>query len=530
MPMPAGPGRGDTALECAVFDLDGVVTRTAAQHAAAWKEVFDAFLQRRSEGTGGPFTPFDIDVDYRVHVDGKPRLAGVRGFLAARGITLPPGSADDGVDAATEWGVANAKNRAFRRLLDHQGVCLDDATIALIKALRAEGPRAEGLPVAVASSSRNCGHVLTVARIEALFDACVDGNTLNALGLHGKPEPDLFLEAVRRLGRSAGHAALFEDSVVGVAAGRAGRFGLVVGIDRGGNAVELQAHGADVVVGDMAEVDTATLHRWFAAGLSVPMLRAHWDDLEQRLVGKRPAVFLDYDGTLTPIVARPELAVLAPPMRARLARLAALCPVALVSGRDRADVERIVGLDALVYAGSHGFDIAGPGLAMVPEVVGADMPALVAGTATVLAAAVAEVPGAVVEPKRYGVPVHYRQVADDRVGELRAIVARTIADQPRLRCTGGKKVIDVRPNVDWDKGRAVGWLLQALGLATDDVVPIYVGDDDTDEDAFAALRGRGVAILNADRPRRSAASFRLTDPDEVGWFIDRLIEFLERGR
>ena len=523
--MPGCPDRGDTALDCAVFDLDGVVTRTAAVHAAAWKEVFDAFLQGRSESTGGPSAPFDIDVDYRVHVDGKPRLAGVRGFLAARGITLPPGAADDGAEAATEWGVANAKNRAFRRILGRRGVRLDDATIALIKALRAEG-----LPVAVASSSRNCGHVLALAGIETLFDARVDGNTLSEQGLHGKPEPDLFLEAVRRLGMPAGHAVLFEDSVVGVEAGRIGRFGLIVGIDRGGNAAELQAHGADVVVTHMAEVDAATLHRWFADGLNVPALRAHWDDLERRLRGKRPAVFLDYDGTLTPIVERPELAILAPPMRARLSRLATLCPVAIVSGRDRADVERIVGLDVLAYAGSHGFDIAGPGLAIVPEVVGADMPVLVAGTAMVLAAAIADVPGAVVEPKRYGVSVHYRQVADDRVGDLRAIVARTIADQPRLRCTGGKKVIDVRPNVDWDKGRAVLWLLQALDLATDDVLPIYVGDDGTDEDAFAALRGRGVAILNADRPRSSAASFRLTDPDEVGWFIDRLIEFLERGR
>ena len=521
--MHAEPASNDARLRGAVFDLDGVVTRTAAVHAAAWKAVFDDYLERRAGEHGTPFTPFDGNVDYRVHVDGKPRLAGVRGFLAARGITLPAGAPDDTAEAATEWGIANAKNRTFRAILERRGVTLDDATVTLIAALRQEG-----LPVAVASSSRNCAHVLELAGIADLFDARVDGNTLVDIGLHGKPEPDLFVEAARRLGVPPGHAALFEDSVVGVAAGRAGRFGLIVGIDRGGNAPELLAHGADVVVADMGEVDAPTLHRWFADGLTVPALHSHWGDFAARLADRRPAVFLDYDGTLTPIVARPDLATLTPAMRTRLARLARLCPVAIISGRDRADVARIVGLDQLIYAGSHGFDIAGPELTMVPELVGADMPDLLAGMAAILGAAVAAVPGALVEPKRYGVSVHYRQVPDDRVGDLRALVARAVADQPRLRCTNGKKVIDVRPNVEWDKGRAVLWLLQALGLTATDVLPIYVGDDATDEDAFAALRGRGVAILDADRPRRSAATFRLTDPDAVGWFIDRLVDALEQ--
>jgi trehalose 6-phosphate phosphatase len=255
-------------------------------------------------------------------------------------------------------------------------------------------------------------------------------------------------------------------------------------------------------------------------------------ELAARLRGRRLAVFLDYDGTLTPIVERPEDARLSDVMRAAVRRLAGQCPVAVVSGRDRADVACLVGLDALYYAGSHGFDISGPnGFRMEYEAAQQARPALVAAADT-LEAALADVAGAAVERKRFAVAVHYRRVAETEVGRVRAVVDRVAVAHPELRQTGGKKVFELRPRVEWDKGRAVLWLLEVLGLAETDVTALYIGDDETDEDAFAALATRGagsVGILVTEAPRPTAAAYQLRDPDEVRVFLERLGAVQERA-
>jgi trehalose 6-phosphate phosphatase len=188
----------------------------------------------------------------------------------------------------------------------------------------------------------------------------------------------------------------------------------------------------------------------------------HFDEIEARLAGKRPSVFLDYDGTLTPIVARPELAVLGDEMRAVLRDLAARCSVAIVSGRDMQDVRKLVGLDDLVYAGSHGFDIAGPNGLRIQHEQGAAFTAAVEQAVARLRPEVSGIDGSLIEPKRYAVAVHYRQVADADVPKLEGIVDRVIEAVPKLRKTHGKKVFELRPRFDWDKGKAVLWLLSAL--------------------------------------------------------------------
>lgn len=254
-----------------------------------------------------------------------------------------------------------------------------------------------------------------------------------------------------------------------------------------------------------------------------PNALALWPELAAALRGRRLAVFLDYDGTLTPIVDRPDLAVLSDDMRQTLRRLAAAWPTAVVSGRARDDVAARVGVDSLKYAGAHGFDIAGPDAAGPRLEVEPGLAPAVARAAEELRRRTAGIPGVLVEDKRFAAAVHYRLVAEARVPEVERIVDEVLAGRPELRKALGKKVFELRPAIDWDKGRAVRWLLGALGLDRPDVVPLYVGDDVTDEDAFRALRDRGIGVLVADAPRPTAARYSLRDVGEVREFLERLV-------
>lgn len=239
--------------DAVLFDLDGVLTRTAQVHAAAWKKLFDGFLERRSAESGTSFVPFDLDADYRRYVDGKPRLAGVASFLASRGIELPEGSAEDGPDAGTQHALGSLKDQYFLAELERHGVETYEESIALVRAFRALD-----VQTAVVSSSNNCAAVLEAAGIEGLFDARVDGRDLTRLALAGKPAPDAFLEAARRLRVEPSRAVVVEDAIAGVEAGKAGRFGCVIGVDRSARSMALRQAGADVVVRSLAEVRVAT--------------------------------------------------------------------------------------------------------------------------------------------------------------------------------------------------------------------------------------------------------------------------------
>jgi beta-phosphoglucomutase family hydrolase len=236
-------------IRACLFDLDGVLTRTAEVHAAAWKQMFDAYLQERATKTGQANPPFDIEKDYDEYVDGKPRADGVRSFLESRAITLPEGTPDDPPEAETVNGLGNRKNVIVLRLIRQQGVKPYEGSVRYLKAAAGAG-----LKRAVVSSSANCRDVLKAAGIEDHFDAVIDGIVAQRQHLAGKPAPDTFLAAARAVGVEATACAVFEDALAGVAAGKAGGFGHVVGVDRVGQAAALAAHGADVVVQDLAEL------------------------------------------------------------------------------------------------------------------------------------------------------------------------------------------------------------------------------------------------------------------------------------
>jgi beta-phosphoglucomutase family hydrolase len=236
-------------IRACLFDLDGVLTQTAKVHAAAWKQMFDEYLQARAEKTGEEFVPFDGRSDYDRYVDGKPRYDGVRSFLQSRGINLPEGSPDDPPSAETVKGLGNRKNELVLKLIEEQGVEPYEGSVRYVRAAADAGLRR-----AVVSSSANCRAVLESADMLDLFEEIVDGNVLAERGLNGKPAPDTFLAAAEALGTSAAESAVYEDALSGVEAGRAGDFGLVVGVDRVGQAEALKEHGADVVVQDLAEL------------------------------------------------------------------------------------------------------------------------------------------------------------------------------------------------------------------------------------------------------------------------------------
>jgi beta-phosphoglucomutase family hydrolase len=236
-------------ITACLFDLDGVLTQTAKVHAAAWQRMFDDFLRSRSERTGEPFRPFELPDDYLRHVDGKLRLDGVRSFLGSRGIELPEGSADDPPTAETVHGLGTRKNDDVVAILHRDGVEVYESSVRFVEAVRDAGLRR-----AVVSASKNCREVLVAAGIEELFEVRVDGIVADERGLRGKPAPDTFLAAAELLGVEPAHAAVFEDAAAGAEAGRAGGFGWVVGVDRGGNSEALRAGGADIVVTDLAEL------------------------------------------------------------------------------------------------------------------------------------------------------------------------------------------------------------------------------------------------------------------------------------
>lgn len=232
-----------------LFDMDGVLTDTASVHAKAWKEAFDELLETRAREYGTDFVPFDLGADYHQYVDGKPRDAGVRDFLASRGISLPHGSPTDPAGDKSIWAVGNRKNDRFLHVLDTEGATVYEGSVQLVRQLRAEG-----IHTGVVSSSANTAAILASAGIDDLFEVRVDGTTIIEEGIPGKPAPDTFVEAARRLGLAPAEVVVFEDALAGVAAGRAGGFGLVVGVDRVGQTDQLLASGADIVIRDLSEL------------------------------------------------------------------------------------------------------------------------------------------------------------------------------------------------------------------------------------------------------------------------------------
>jgi trehalose 6-phosphate phosphatase len=503
----------DINIKAAIVDMDGVITRTAVLHAEAWKIMFDEFLGEKEKN----FRPFDIREDYRKYIDGKPRLDGVRSFLESRGIKLPEGSASDDENIETIYGLGRRKNNIFHEILSRKGVIVYDDTAETLKEWKQKG-----LKLAVITSSKNGRYIMEKTGLLNLFEVMVDGIRSEELGLKGKPEPDIFLQACEELNVDINQAVIIEDAVAGVEAGSKGKFGLVVGVARNGSENDLKKAGADIVVKKLTEIKNLPDPEQGKIAEELPDALERIDEIRNIAGNRKPALFLDYDGTLTPIVPNPDDAVLTDSARKIITELSERYITAVVSGRDRADVKSKVAIENIVYAGSHGFDITGPdNLNMQSEAAKKLLPELDSAEKN-LKNALAGIKGALVERKKYAIAVHYRNVAEQDVQEVRNAVYAELEKQDKLMEGKGKKVLELKPGIDWHKGKAVEWLMNSLGVNNNEHLVFYIGDDITDEDAFKEIKDYGIGIIVGTHGSPTYAKYRLNDTGEALKFLQQL--------
>lgn len=388
-------------------------------------------------------------------------------------------------------------------LTDADGGPVLESTIKLVRKLLDAG-----VATAVYSLRPDGQQLLKAAGVDDIFGVCVDGVPAVVL-----------VDITRRLGVRVERSVVLDDTGVGVAAAHDGGFALVIGVDRAGHADELLGCGADVVVADLSDITVRIGDRQMS---KLPNAVMSYGQIIGVLGARDPVLFLDYDGTLSPIVNDPDAASLVDGAAEALESLAAQCPVAILSGRDLADIRARVPIPGIWYAGSHGFELTEPDGTYHCNEEAAAAVAVLEQAAAELRESLAEIPGIRVEHKRFAVAVHYREVAPERVGEIVAATHK-FGQQDGLRLTNGRMLVELRPDIDWDKGTTLGWIRARIDPAGS-LLPIYIGDDLTDEDAFDAVQFDGIGIVvrhDEDGDRKTTARFSLQSPDQVRDFVRR---------
>lgn len=508
-------------LDAVILDLDGVITRTAKVHANAWKQVFDEFLLKWSKDNQEPFYPLNIRGDYFQYLDGRPRYDGAQAFLLSRNIHLPFGNPSDLPGDSTVCSIANKKNETFHALIRSGGVEVYEDTIKKVKQWRKSGLR-----TAVISASKNCNTILGVTGLTGLFDVIVDGIAAEHNNLKGKPAPDIFLFAAASLYVKPSLTAIFEDAIAGVAAGRKGGFRLVIGVSRNDHEEELYKNGADIVISSFDEITDSIFEPRIRMPSEIPSALNEISNIANAVKNKEVLLFLDYDGTLTPIVEKPQDALLSQQMRQLILELMKNSSVAVISGRERTDVENLVNIDSIFYAGSHGMDIRGPGISMSPDTAINSIPLLNKAEKEVRSR-LENASGLIVERKKFSVAIHYRLADQDTIDQTDKILDEIVTSLKGLKKTSGKKVFEIRPDIDWDKGKAVKWISKQISKDYPNSIAVYIGDDITDEDAFNELKESGIGILAGSHKHGSSAKYHLADVGQVYVFLSDLNKILK---
>ncbi len=503
-------------IEAAIVDLDGVITHTASKHAQAWKETFDLYNQQRKKAGKEGFTPFSIDGDYPKYIDGIPRYDGVKNFLKSRKISLPLGKPGDEPGTETICGLGNLKNQLFLDIISREGVDVFDENVEVVRSWKKGG-----MKTAIISSSKNCERILKAAGLLDLFEVRVDGVVSLEKNIKGKPEPDIFLEAARALNVTPDHAIVVEDSLAGIEAGKAGNFHLVVGIINKAGKTALLEKGADEVVESLDEL-AFNRGKEERRAHDLPSALQAFESIQEQFKKKEPVIFLDFDGTLAHIVDDHEAAGLTDDMTGLLEKFSEKYPTAIISGRDLQDLKQKVGLGNVHYAGSHGYEMEGPDHFINESAEAGKLIPQLDELEKEVAENLTDVEGVQLERKKYALAVHYRQVPEGQKRRVIEIVDGVASGFSKIKKGNGKKVIELQPNIDWHKGRAVEMLMEKISGGENNIFPVYIGDDITDEDAFKVM-GKGIAILVGDHGASTQADYHLESVDEVKEFMNWMI-------
>lgn len=488
-------------LKAFIFDLDGVLTDTQRLHASAWEKMFNEFLSDRDQDA---FTP----ADYRQFLDGKPRHDGIKSFLSSRDIRL----SDKEIQ---ELGLK--KNQYYLEELKANGPGLIEESFSFVVQLSKKG-----VPMAVVSSSRNCRLIMNATGLSDYIEVIVDPFLADTHQLKGKPAPDYFLKACELLGFEAQECCMVEDAISGVEAGVRGGFKKVIGIKTNPSEIslkELRQAGAHQVVSSLWQIDGTTelLKLRSAAALFSDMQR------DQNLF-----LFLDYDGTLSEIVEEPWKAVPVEGIVPLISALGKMIPVCLITGRDTEVIKSFIDLPHIYYSTCHGFEINGPHNLHYELEEARALEPLFDKAREELTHLLEHHEGLVIERKTFGLAFHYRMIkSQEAAQEVISMVREYASLHQELKSKGGEEVIELLPNLNWDKGKALLKLYEVLSYKPSKL-PLFLGDGKTDEDAFREMLGWGYPVLVQESLRPTLASYQLKGPQEVKKFLEQLQNFLEK--
>ncbi len=521
-PQPDGVrGARPPAIDAVILRFEGVVADYSTNEAEIWKDLIDGYLSERSERTGEEYEPFDRRGDYYGRVAGMSSRAAVSSLLAVRGITLPLGRPNDNSTEETVWGLANQADESIRSWLQTHPIGVLPGAASFL-ALLADAE----IKIAIISPWAMVNGILENAGLRNSVHVEVIANNIANMSYPNSSAGKALLEAARHLRGEPSQMAVLESSLAGIGAARQEGFGLVIGVDRESQEDRMVRAGAHWIINDPAELCVNQDRRLgLRTVASLPSIWSSEEEIKKRVKYTELAVFLDYDGTLTPIVDDPEDAVLETAMRDTLAELSKNTTVAIISGRDLPDLRQRLGLSSSIFlAGSHGFDIAGGGKWRETLEKGTEFLPLLDRAESELHQRLNVIQGIHVERKRFSIAIHYRHVQDKDLARLKTDIESILDQEPRLRGSSGKKVYQIQPRIDWDKGKALTWILGKLGLNRNKLFALYIGDDITDEDAFRTLPGWGVGIVVRDGDRRTSAEYRLDNPEDVRAFLNFLIQ------
>lgn len=492
-----------------IFDMDGVITQTATLHFKAWKITIENFFTQIFDEK-----KLFTENDYFHYLDGMTRKEGVANYFLNIGLSedMLKGIYKNLEECIED--LCKKKNTLLLQILSEETVeCFPDS-LKFIEFLLLQDYK-----IGLISSSKNCLPILKKTQIDNIFSVYVDGLFCEQMNLPGKPHPAIFLEAAKRLDLLPEECLIVEDAIAGVCAAKKGGFG-VVALDRKNKLYkDFLKFQPDFVLNDLSSNQTFLYHQLRKHATLQPgfkSLSCIMDLIENE---NQLAIFLDYDGTLTPIVETPDKAVLSQRMFHCLTQLSQNYLTVIMSGRELKNLKKLINVPTIFYSGNHGLEFIAPNDEIVSYQVGEEFKEELSFVYLHLVSLLRTIEGCIVENKKYSLSIHYRLVSESKHLYISQVIDEVLSDCPNLIRHSGKKVFEIRPNIIWNKGVASAFILNNLKLKNPNIIPLYIGDDLSDEDAFETFDKGGITIKVMDQPETTKAHYFLNSPSEVENFL-----------